>query len=88
MDPVSRNLDNAVMDSPDGDEAVADLKTRLGDIQMGGDGEMLIDEYDAVDDKPEVAIITPDDSAVESEPEPFANDCILPQVLEITLATI
>jgi hypothetical protein len=37
--------------------------------------DMLVDEYDMVDDKPEVAIITPAESSEEPEPEPMANDC-------------
>ena len=36
---------------------------------------MLIDEYDAVDEKPEVAVIHPDDSPEEQETEPLADDC-------------
>ncbi|KAL9102026.1 MAG: hypothetical protein Q9163_002781 [Psora crenata] len=35
---------------------------------------MLIDEYDAVDEKPEVAVIHPDDSPEEQESEPLADD--------------
>lgn len=78
MDPVSNNLDNSTMALEDEDEAVADLKAHLGDLQMGGGGDMLIDDYDPVDEKPEipdVAIITPEDSAEEREPEIFASDC-------------
>jgi hypothetical protein len=37
--------------------------------------DMLVDEYDMVDDKPEVAIITPAESSEEPEPEPMASDC-------------
>lgn len=73
MDPVSRNLDSDDMETNSPEEAVADVKARLGDLQIGGGGDMLIDEYDAVDEKPDVAIITPDDSAEESEP--LADDC-------------
>ena len=74
MDPVSRNLDREDVDASTPDNAVADLKTQLGDLQIGGGGDMLIDDYDAVDEKPDVAIITPDDSAEESEP--LADDCM------------
>ena len=74
MDPVSRNLDSEDMDTNSHEDAVADMKTQLGDLQIGGGGDMLIDEYDAVDEKPDVAIITPDDSAEESEP--LADDCM------------
>lgn len=77
MDPVSHDLDNAPMDSSVGDEDVADLNAHMGEMQMGGGGEMLIDEYDAVDEKPEVAIINPDESTDEPEPEPLADDCML-----------
>lgn len=75
MDPVSTNTDYDVMDSEDEREAVADLNTHLGDLQMGGGGDMLIDDYDPVDEKPDVAIITPDDSTEEKEPEILASDC-------------
>ena len=40
---------------------------------MGND--LLIDEYEMVDEKQEVAIITPADSSEEPEPEPMADDC-------------
>ena len=63
------------MDSEDECETVADLSTHMGELQMGG-GDMLLDEYDPVDDKPDVAIITPEDSAEEKEPEILADDCI------------
>ena len=76
MDPVSRNLDREDVDASTPDNAVADLKTQLGDLQIGGGGDMLIDDYDAVDEKQDVAIITPDDSAEESEP--LADDCMWP----------
>ena len=82
MDPVSTNLDNGAMDSEDRSEAVADLGTRLGKLQMGGGGDMLIDDYDVVDEKPDVAIITPDDSTEEQEPEIRADDCISPETLQ------
>lgn len=75
MDPVSRNLDHEIMATDDGKEAVADLKSQLGALQIGGGGDMLIDEYDVVDEKQDVANITPDDSADESESTPLADDC-------------
>lgn len=75
MDPVSTNLDNEAMDPEDETETVADLSTHLGGLQMGGGGDMLIDDYDPVDEKPDVAIITPDDSAEEKEPEVLADNC-------------
>ena len=74
MDPVSRNLDSEDMEPKAGDEAVADLKTQMGDLQIGGGGDMLVDDYDPVDEKSHVAIITPDDSADEPT-EPLATDC-------------
>lgn len=67
------------MDSEDEIEAVTDLNTRLGDLQMGGGNDMLIDEYDPVDEKPDLAIIHPDDPTKETEPEVLANDCIQPR---------
>ena len=75
MDPVSTNRDGVIMGFQAGSEAVADLKTHLGDLQMGGGGDMLIDDYDPVDEKPDVAIITPDGSSEEQEPEILADDC-------------
>lgn len=75
MDPVSRNLDREILDSDDGREAVADLKSQLGALQIGGGRDLLMDDYDVVDEKPEVATITPDDSADEPELEPRADDC-------------
>ena len=54
----------------------ADLSAHLGELQMGESGEMLIDDIDPVDEKPDVAIITPDDSAEDVEPELQADDCI------------
>ena len=73
MDAVSRNLDHESMESDDREEAVADLKTQLGDMQIGGGGDMLIDDYDVVDEKQDVAIITPEDSIEEADP--LADDC-------------
>ena len=73
MDAVSRNLDQENMESDDREGAVADLKTQLGEMQIGGGGDMLMDDYDVVDEKQDVAIITPDDSV--EEPDPLANDC-------------
>lgn len=83
MDPVSTatDLDNTTMAFEDGSDPVADLKTQLGHLQIGGGGEMLIDEYDPVDEKPDVAIITPDESSEERDPEPQADDCIASQIL-------
>lgn len=79
MDPVSRNLDHEVMDADDGKEAVADLKSQLGVLQIGGGGDMLVDEYDCVDEKQEVTNITPEDSADEPELDPLADDCRFPR---------
>ena len=83
MDPVSTatDLDNTTMDSEDGSDPVADLKTQLGHLQIGGGGEMLIDDFDPVDEIPDVAIITPDESSEERDPEPQADDCIISQSL-------
>lgn len=74
MDPVSRNLGSEQLDTGAPDDAVADLKTQLGDLQIGGGGDMLIDDYDPVDEKQNVAIITTDDSPEELEP--LADDCM------------
>lgn len=40
---------------------------------------MLVDDYEMVDEKPEVAIITPADSSEEPESEPVADDCEIPR---------
>ena len=65
------------MDPDAGNDAVADLKGRLGALQIGGGGDMLIDPYDPVDEKEDVTIITPDEpmDEPEPEPEPMADDC-------------
>lgn len=55
--------------------AEADLSAQLGELQMGENGEMLIDELDPVNEKPDVAIITPEDLAEDTEAEPLADDC-------------
>ena len=36
---------------------------------------MIIDDYDQLDDKQDVAIITPTESPEEPDPEPMADDC-------------
>ena len=77
MDPVSRNLDREMANTETGEEAVADLKTQLGALQIGGGGDTLMDEYDVVDDKPEIAVITPEGSLDEPELGPVADDCML-----------
>jgi ubiquitin carboxyl-terminal hydrolase 7 len=76
MDPVSRNLDREILDSADGREAVADLKSQLGALQIGGGRDLLMDnDYDVIDERPEVATITPGISIDEPEPEPGADNC-------------
>lgn len=47
----------------------------MGELQMGEGGDMLIDDIDPVDEKADVAIITPEDSAEDTEPELQADDC-------------
>ena len=74
MDPVSIDAACDTMDPRVKNVTVTDLNAHMGDLQMGG-GDMLIDDYDPVDEKPEVAIITPEDSAEEKEPETLASDC-------------
>lgn len=78
MDPVSRNLDSEPVDVDDGNGPMADLKSQLGALQIGGGRDMLIDDYDVVDEKPDVATINPNDSVQEPEPEPLADDCRSP----------
>lgn len=72
MDPVRHNMHEAALD----EDSVTDLGARVGDMQMGGDPDMLLDDYDAMDEKPEVAVIHPSDSPDETELEPLANDCM------------
>ena len=38
---------------------------------------MVIDDYDQLDEKQDVAIITPTESPEEPDPEPMADDCKL-----------
>ena len=49
---------------------------------------MLIDDYDTLDEKQDVAIITPVDSPEEPEPEPMADDCEILQMEEGFLTSI
>lgn len=57
---------------------MADLSAHMGELQMGDGSEMVgVDEYDPLDEKQDVAIITPDGSTDELPPEPRADDCIL-----------
>ncbi|KAL8868468.1 MAG: hypothetical protein Q9174_004972, partial [Haloplaca sp. 1 TL-2023] len=63
MDPVSPSLDDDRLDPAPGMIPPADLGTRLGDMQIGGGGDMLVDDYEAMDEKQDPpAIITPPDS--------------------------
>ena len=45
----------------------------LMNVQINTGGDMVMDDYDIVNEKPEVAIITPDDSTPDAEP--LADDC-------------
>ena len=54
---------------------MANLDAYMGQMQIDS-GDMLIDDYDVVDEKQDVAIITPDESVDEPEPEPLADDCM------------
>ncbi|KAL9594345.1 MAG: hypothetical protein Q9219_007081 [cf. Caloplaca sp. 3 TL-2023] len=88
MDPVSRDLDCETMETRPRKEAKADLQTRMGDMQIGGGNDMLIDDYDVIDEKNDVAIITPDDS-IDEPTEPQADDYeamkerVLPMLLHL-----
>ncbi|KAL8729800.1 MAG: hypothetical protein Q9166_004523 [cf. Caloplaca sp. 2 TL-2023] len=73
MDPVSRDLDRETLDSRPEKDSTADLQTQLGDMQIAGRGDMLMDDYDALDEKSDVAEITPDGSTDEPQ-DPSAND--------------
>ena len=59
----------------DEDEGVADLDSRLFGVQLTGDA-MLVDHLEELDEKQDVAIISPDGSVDESELEPLADDCM------------
>ena len=52
----------------------------LTGVQIGAGGDMVMDEYDIVDEKPEVAEIKPDDQSQETDP--LASDCELSSVDE------
>lgn len=54
---------------------MADLDNYMELMQIEPE-DMLMDDYDVVDEKQEVAIITPDDSVDEPDPEPLADDCM------------
>ena len=44
---------------------------------------MIIDDYDQLDEKQDVAIITPTESPEEPDPEPMADDCRLVLIVPI-----
>ncbi|KAL8738063.1 MAG: hypothetical protein Q9181_001087 [Wetmoreana brouardii] len=73
MDPVSHDLDSQNLESRPEKDPTADLETQLGDMQIGGGGDMLIDDYDVGDEKQDVAIITHDDLTHEPT-KPMADD--------------
>ncbi len=74
MDPVSRILDSETLDSRPHKDSTADLQTQMGDMQITGGGDMLMDDYDVGDEKSDVAEITPDSSTDEPQ-EVLASDC-------------
>ncbi|KAL8772774.1 MAG: hypothetical protein Q9209_002119 [Squamulea sp. 1 TL-2023] len=90
MDPVSRDLDSETLDSRLHKDSTADLQTQMGDMQITGGGDMLMDDYEEkfADEKSDVAEITPDSSTDEPQ-DPLANDFegmkarILPQVSDL-----
>jgi hypothetical protein len=59
----------------DEDEGVADLDSRLIGMQLTGDA-MLVDHLEEVDEKQEVAVISPDGSVDDSDLEQLADDCM------------
>ncbi|KAI4116187.1 MAG: hypothetical protein LQ345_003350 [Seirophora villosa] len=73
MDPVSRDLDRETGHPWPEREPTADLQTQMGDMQIAGGEDMLLDDYDVVDEKHDVAEITPEGSTDEPT-EPLAND--------------
>ena len=66
----------------DEDEGVADLDAGVLGLQLTGDA-MLLDNFDDIDEKQDVAIISPDGSVDESELDPLADDCTLYSVTKI-----
>ena len=76
MDPVRHTLDISTVHDAAFEEDLLLTGHPLSPLQMGGDPDMLLDEYDAVDERPEVAIIHPDDSAEDADSEPLATDCM------------
>ncbi|KAI9707767.1 MAG: hypothetical protein M1836_000729 [Candelina mexicana] len=55
------------------DDEMAPLLANVPYLQLTT-GDMLVDDYDQTDEKQDVAIISPDDSLNEPEPEPLADD--------------
>lgn len=75
MDTVSFKPETMPNMPSDEDEGVADMDARLVGIQLTGD-TMLVDNFDSVDDKQDAAIISPDGSVGDAEPELLADDCM------------
>ena len=48
----------------------------LTEVQISGGGDIVMDDYDIVDEKPDVASITNDE--VTPDAEPLADDCTYP----------
>ncbi len=63
--------------SSDEDEGVADLDAHFVGMQLTGDA-MLVDNFEDIDEKQDVAIISPDGSVDEPEPDLLADDCMFP----------
>ncbi|KAL8810807.1 MAG: hypothetical protein Q9223_002107 [Gallowayella weberi] len=73
MDPVSRDLDRETRDSRPQKDSTADLQSQMGDMQIAARRDMLMDDYDPVDDKSDVAEITPDSSTGDPQ-DAMASD--------------
>ena len=78
--PVSHDSDYETRDPEAGNGAVADLKPRMGALQIGAGDDMIMDAYDVVDEKQDVAIITPEGSSDEPELISQADDCTHPWI--------
>ena len=77
MDPVRLKLHSTSVANHALDEILNANRCAFHDLeQMGGDPEMLLDEYDSVEDKPEVADIHPDDLPKEPDAPLSATDCM------------
>lgn len=65
------------MTERNGRDAGADLSARLRDLQMADTTDMVLDDVDPVDEKPDITLINPDDGLEDQDLEPLASECPL-----------